>query len=128
MVMPEPGSWVERLRAAVVEEAKQHRGSAGLVLLEARALDEHRLEFRFLPNYLDGREVILVVDGQLRFADDFLVDGPDDAHLALEDWPVEELAWRIFLLGMREPFSASELARDPEGRWVRLMTASTSGC
>jgi hypothetical protein len=39
---------------------------------------------------------------------------------------VAELAWRIFLLGMQEPFSASELSRDPEGRWLRLMTASTS--
>jgi hypothetical protein len=123
--MPGPG-WAERVRAAVVDEARHHRGSAGLILLDARALDEHRLEFRFLPNYLDGREVILVIDGQLRFAEDFLVDGPDEAHLALEDWPVEELAWRIFLLGMQEPFSASELSRDPEGRWLRLMTASTS--
>jgi hypothetical protein len=123
--MPGPG-WAERVRAAVLEEARQHRGSAGLTLLDARALDEHRLEFRFLPNYLDGREVILVVDGQFRFADDFLVDGPDEAHLALVDWPVGELAWRIFLLGMQEPFSASELSRDPEGRWLRLMTASTS--
>jgi len=124
--MPGPGSWAERVRAAVLEEARQHGGDAGLILLEACALDEHRLEFRFLPNYLDGREIILAVDGQFRFADDFLVDGPDEAHLALEDWPVEELGWRIFLLGMREPFSASELSRDPEGRWLRLMTASTS--
>ena len=114
------------MRAAVLEEARQHRGDAGLILIEACALDEHRLEFRFLPNYLDGREVILAVDGRFRFADDFLVDGPDEAHLALEDWPVEELAWRIFLLGMQEPFSASELSRDSEGRWLRLMTASTS--
>ena len=126
--MAGPGSWAERVRVAVLGEARLHGDDAGLILLDACALDELRLEFRFLPNYLDGREVILFVDGQLRFADDFLVDGPDDAHLALEDWPVEELAWRIFLLGMREPFSASELARDPEGRWVRLMTASTSGC
>jgi hypothetical protein len=123
--MPGPG-WAERVRAAVLEEARHHQGSAGLILLDARALDEHRLEFRFLPNYLDGREVILLVDGQFRFADDFLVDGPDEAHLALVDWPVAELAWRIFLLGMQEPFSASELSRDPEGRWLRLMTASTS--
>jgi hypothetical protein len=124
--MPGPG-WAERVRAAVLEEASRHRASAGLILLDARALGEHRLEFRFLPGYLDGREVILVADGQCPFADDYLVDGPDEALLALEDWPVEEVAWRIFLLGMREPFSASELSRDPEGRWLRTMTASTSG-
>jgi hypothetical protein len=121
--MSGPGSWAELVRAAVVEEARADRGDAGLKLLDACALDEHRLEFRFLPNYLDGRQVILVLDGRRRFADDFLVDGPDDAHLALEDWPVEELAWRIFLLGMQEPFSASELSRDSAGRWLRLMTA-----
>ena len=119
------GLWAERVRAAVLEEASQHRDTAGVILLDACAVDELRLEFRFLPNYLDGREVILVVDGQFRFAEDFVVDGPDEAHLALEDWPVGELAWRIFLLGMQEPFAASELARDPEGRWLRLMTAST---
>jgi hypothetical protein len=124
--MPGPGSWAERVREAVLEEARQHRGDAGLILLDACALDEHRLEFRFLPNYLDGREVILVLDGQFRFAEDFLVDGPDEAPLALEDWPVEELAWRIFLLGMQEPFSPSELSRGSEGRWLRLMTASIS--
>ena len=124
--MPGPGSWAERVRAAVLEEARQHGGDAGPILLDAFALDEHRLEFRFVPNYLDGREVILAVDGQFPFADDFLVDGPDEAQLALQDWPVEELSWRIFLLGMREPFPASELTRDSGGRWFRLMTASTS--
>jgi hypothetical protein len=122
--MSGPASWAERVRVAVLEEARQHRGDAGLVLLDASAVDEHRLEFRFLPNYLDGREVILVLDGQCPFADDFLVDGPDEAHLAIEDWPVAELSWRIFLLGMQEPFSASDLMRDPGGRWLRVMTAS----
>ncbi len=123
--MPGPGNWAERLRVAIIEEARRHRSDEGLILIDARALDEHRLEFRFLPNYLDGREVILVVDGESRFAEDFLDDGPDEAQFALKDWPVEELAWRIVLLGMREPFAASELSRDSDGRWLRVMTAST---
>lgn len=116
-------SWAERIRAAVLEEDRRSRSLDEVLLREIRVLDGHRLEFCFVPTYLDGREVTLVVDGTQRFAEEFLADRPNDAHLVLEDWPIDELAWRIHLLGMREPFGAEELARDAKGRWIRLLTS-----
>lgn len=121
--MPADSSWAERVCAAVVKEDRRFRGDGELVLRGVNALDEHRLEFRFVPSYLDGREVVLVIDGRRTFAEDFTVDQPDEAQLILEDWPIDEVAWRIFILGMHEPFGASELAPDPAGRWIRVMTS-----
>jgi hypothetical protein len=122
-VMTEPGSWAERIRVAVLEEDRRVGGVDEIILQEVRVLDEHHLEFRFVPSYLDGREATLVVDGTRRFAEDFLADGPDEAEAALEEWPIDELAWRIHLLGTREPFAAEELIRDASGRWIRSLTA-----
>jgi hypothetical protein len=121
------GRWVDRLRDAVVAESRRHSADGEIELREARALDDHRLEFRFAPRYLRGwfgrrRVVVLTVDGRRRFGADFLVDEPDEQGLAVEDWPIEESSWRIFLLGMHEPFAESELVVDARGRLTRPMT------
>jgi len=123
LVTAEQESWAEQIRAAVLDEDRRSRSLDEILLREVRVLDAHHLEFGFVPTYLDGREVILVVDGTRRFAEEFLADRPDDGDLALKDWPIDELAWRIHLLGMREPFAADELTRDAQGRWVRHLTA-----
>ena len=123
--MPVDG-WAERLREAVLSGGRRHGDDGEIELRDARALDDHRLEFFFVPSYLGGvfrrKVVVLTIDGRRRFAPDFLVDEPDEQELAVEDWPIEEAAWRVFLLGMHEPFAEEELVVDAQARLTRPMT------
>lgn len=115
--------WAESVRGAVLDQYRRHRDDGQLTLRAVRVLDEHRLEFGFVPSYFSGEEVTLVVDGRRPFAESFLIDPPEEAQRAVESLPVDDVAWRIFLLGMHEPFPRSELVVDARGRPVRSMTA-----
>jgi len=119
---PVRGSWAERLRDAVLAEDRRRPWSGEKLIRVSRVLDDHRLEFEFAPDYLGREVVVLTIDGRRRFAPDFLVDEPDEQELVVEDWPIDEAAWRVFLLGMREPFDRSELVLDTQGRLSRPMT------
>lgn len=121
--MPESDRWAERIRVVVLDEDRRHRDDGEVRLRAIRVVDDHRLEFDFVPSYLGRQEVTLVVDGRRPFFEDFLIDAPAEEGLAIDSLPIEDVAWRIFLLGMHEPFPASELVVDAQGRSVRSMTA-----
>lgn len=114
-------TWAEQVRDALLDLDRRRSGDGEVQLRDVRVVTADRIEITFAPSYLARREVVLPLDARLPFAADFLIDEQAEEHLPAGQLDGAEVAWRVYVLGMHEPFSEAELKQDDEGRTIRAL-------
>ncbi len=89
---------------------------------QIRAVSREVVEILFSAAYLDWEQATIVLDGRKPFSKDFLIYPEEGEHTPIDSLEPADLAWRIYTLGIREPFNPAELELDlASGRKLRRM-------
>ena len=114
-------NWANSLCMALRNEVaiRGKRDDDWLRVHSIRSIDANRVEVQFSVPHHNWRQIFLVIDGQEPLSEDFLPDIDDEKGQPTNSLDISEVAWRIYVLGMREPFSFEELVIDADGRLMR---------